>query len=483
MRGQLGEYVHLHTENYRMYGIQRKGSEEGDYPGLRDAYIKQKTLIQKKIYKLPEIDDNSLQELKKRVKTNIGEEKNAQISSLFTMKQDSLKEVLEKKIAEGLQNISFKTHRKELSKIIKGKSSLKNDFLNESKINIEKAQAAYKRLIENSISTINTNFKEKKPIQPQTINAFNQNFNEVLKHIGVAEQQLKDIIKLTKHKKLQNHNFFNSLTILLQSLSLGQVYGATLQGKVGEATIALCDDCVKDQVDKEMSELFSQVKSKIKGQDSSFFQRKEKQIQLKDKDGHLYQLYKTSDKVDVIINVEEKPLQVSVKNYTSQGKTFSPHLQDINLLDSLSTMKGIFANHWINIHSIKESLSLPEGLSKFDIDGVLEKHMMYEALVSGNLLKQRYANETGGAQPRLANTFVAIDSKKGKVFVQSTKKILLEQIENNEKNTYFHFYPKIDSLYFNNTKASDPKTRILNILSQIRLQKIGVSLSVPLEQI
>lgn len=72
------------------------------------------------------------------------------------------------------------------------------------------------------------------------------------------------------------------------------------------------------------------------------------------------------------------------------------------------------------------------------MDAALKKHIQYEALAAGNLLKKGNA---------VADTFIVIDAVNGRVYTQSIKEIL-EKFDNN-----FIMKPLVEGITINNTFA------------------------------
>jgi sensor histidine kinase regulating citrate/malate metabolism len=60
----IGDYIHLHTENYLSYGT---GTKETGKQSYEDSYRKQKHKNMNRIKALQTIDESVLEELKKRI--------------------------------------------------------------------------------------------------------------------------------------------------------------------------------------------------------------------------------------------------------------------------------------------------------------------------------------------------------------------------------------------------------------------------------
>ena len=127
-------------------------------------------------------------------------------------------------------------------------------------------------------------------------------------------------------------------------------------------------------------------------------------------------------------------------------------MQDVSLLSTLVATQLQFANHWISLHSY--------GTSNDSMDEALSEQIMYEALSSGNLLKQ---------DASVADTFVAIDTINGRIYAQSAYDILT----NGKKN--FTLNPTINSIVIDSNKTVNSiEQRIANIIMSIHQIKISV---------
>ena len=101
--------------------------------------------------------------------------------------------------------------------------------------------------------------------------------------------------------------------------------------------------------------------------------------------------------------------------------------------------------------------------NKNNADEVLKQELAYEALVSGNPLKD---------VKNVANIFVVIDRFSGKVYAKSTKKILLEDFNQITMSS------DISTIHYNNKFSSTPGQRIANILIQAHKEKIQIGFKV-----
>ena len=450
MGSAIGDYIHLNVQNYLNFGTVKKSSHKKEL-SLAEVYRQQKQINYQRINSIPTVKNSVLTELSKRVSKNFPEGKDRAKESLN-------KAIAEQKLSEQfkdfiLNNVSGKiTRSAHITKNTISKMSTDNEM-----VKIKEAQRIRNNLYQN-IKTLNNRFEKGLPAgtTPETIA---KNFTEYFKALGMSMPDGGYVIKPTD---IYNMDTLTALRSLLQEISFAQASKATLHGQMGEQTVAMCGDVITKKA-------LESVNGIVVGSHPSSFQLNESiipktvgQTFLKDTGLNLYRVYSTQDKVDVQIIVNKQPLNVSVKAYSAKGNTIRAHLQDISLLTSLATTVSNFANHWLNIHSLNLKSSL--------LDSVLKEHVKYEALVSGNLLKQ-------GAS--LADTFVSIDVNTGRVYSASTKDIL-----NEKSSSYFILNPLIENIKINgNTFAATWEQRISNILQSVHAIKIKTSLNIGLKSI
>ena len=105
---------------------------------------------------------------------------------------------------------------------------------------------------------------------------------------------------------------------------------------------------------------------------------------------------------------------------------------------------------------------IPQG--KKEMDATLTDSVKYEALVSGNLMK--------GDRASKANTFIAIDTKRGTVIAQTTYDILTNPVSR------FIIRPSISSIDLSAANAFVPESyeaRIANVLNALRRYRLKVN--------
>ena len=218
---------------------------------------------------------------------------------------------------------------------------------------------------------------------------------------------------------------------------------AALHGTYGEVLVNMVSDTAKVKAGKAAIEEMKQVLQESGGHrtefqiDESMITRSVQETFLEDTGINLYQLRATQDKVDASITVKGYDIDASVKAYTPKGNVITAHLQDVSLITSLITTEEQFGNHWLNLHASR--------MPSAEMDAALKKHIQYEALAAGNLLKKGSA---------VADTFIVIDAVNGRVYTQSIKEIL-EKFDNN-----FIMKPLVEGITINNTFAETWEKRI-----------------------
>lgn len=447
----LGEYIHLKKENYEKYGTARKG-EKPQF--LVDSYNAQRAKNDQLIKSIKDISPKTIEELKKRI-SNESTQKEAMetakgLANYNQSINDITKQLEEKLLSEVPSKFSFDNYG---IRIVK--SNLKKD---KNLVNIEEAKKARRRLYDN-IDTINRNTKEGKPVRQSTIDTLLKNTSDFFNYLGIINNNLEFL----KYRDLQNANTLAALKNIVQLTSLSDMNKAALHGAYGETLVHMADDVIRYKSGKELE---NTIKEALKtGETRTEFQIDEKMIApivqktfQEDTGINLYQIRATQDKVDASISINDQNIEASIKAYTPKGNIVTAHLQDVSLITNLLATENQFANHWINLHA--------HSISNTNMDNELQRHIEYEALAAGNLLKKGSS---------VADTFVVIDAVNGKVYSQSVKEILTKG------NNNFILKPILNSIRINNNYAQTLEQRISNILLSLHQQKISVSYKVSLK--
>lgn len=451
MKSTIGNYVHLKAENYIGYGTAKKGEEVQPWVKSLKAQ-RDKNMMRLKQIKEPSKD--ILKELEKRIANENVQKQAKEIAEnkvAFSQSLDQITSELKKKlIAEVPKKFAFPD-----SGIRLVQSNIKT---NKNMTNIEAAKKA-RALFSDNIKTINNNTKEGKPIQARTLNTLLKNLSDFFNYLGIVNNNLDFI----KYRNLDNRSTIAALEGLIQLDSLSEINKATLHGVYGEALVNMVSDNCRTLVGKELEKTVKDALAT--GETRTSFQMDESMIEsavqqdfLERTGLNLYQIRSTQDKVDASIIINNEEINASVKTYTPKNNYITAHLQDVSLISSLVSTEEQFGNHWLNLHALNTSAD-----RKRITDEEFAKHIQYEALAAGNLLKKGAA---------VADTFVAIDAVQGRVYAKSVKDILT----NNTK--YFSLKPPIASISIANERAETYHHRIANILLELHQKKISVGYKV-----
>lgn len=452
MTSPLGSYIYKTQHHYfqwGVYGYFRKSKENfSKEASLMDSLTAQKNKNEERLTILKNsVDKKTLSKLETRIRALAKKENFSQKEKERKIKINQLQLLIENFL------ISQNKNKKDFS--LGDLSSLKDD-------DFKRIQQLRKNIL-NNIKTINSK-NQNSMINSRTLSALNKNIEE-----------FSNILKITNFKlgkfSISNidKNQLNAVEELIKNATLSNICETATWGPFGEQITAAIDDSAYEVAQKELQKAINSVQDKIKGANISSFSITENQIPkeiatlMEDGDA-LYRVYSTQDKVDVSIKIKEKPVDISVKTYTStKNNKIYASLQEVNLIYSLLSTEGSFGKHWLNLHSL--------GLHNFmhPINEEFEKQIKYEALASGNLLKQ-----AGGIGPNSANVFVAIDVQNGQVFVKDAYTLLTQNKEN------FFISPELNSISFlqYNSLSATWQHRVAKILSEVRKTKLKVSLKV-----
>lgn len=455
----LGRYIQQNAKMYYKYGTRNpEKSSEIDYT-VKDAYLKQKEQNNDLINRLPSIDKRVLNKLRKRV---FHEKKKNRVDYIKEegINQDILN-ILTKRIEDSFEG----DRNNNIKKLLKDNFNLDN-------VNIEEARKARRNFLIH-VNTINKAFEKGERAKESTIKALNNNLDRFFNNIGLAIDKIdtNDIEAFNFLKAKENikkgieKEQLDTLTALRNTMTLinlSQTYKASRNGIYGESLVNAVSDGVINFSKNELQKTLT--KALETGEERSSFQLPENTISsdvrknIENKYGtSLFQIHHSQNKVDANITILNHPLKVSVKAYTPSGNTIRAHLQDVRLIYSLATTERDFANHWLNRKILKI-----KGKYTDNLNYELKRHMMYEALVSGNMLKRDASN---------ADTFVAIDMEKGRVYAESTKDILKDNIDK------FSFSPDTDyiSININNIENTSYDDREYLAIAAIHGEQIGVT--------
>ena len=461
----LGEYIHRNEENYLEYGTARIG---GAPQLIATSYNAQRQKNNEVINNIKEIKPSVLRKLENALS---GQKKKVEIQAMTkaSMAEDQDIENFSKRLEDSLNAAIYSENMKE---VFKSNFKQHNKLLtfDQTAINIDEAKRIRKNFY-NDIKRYNDDLKKMSPESAEKrLLTIKNNFNKFFEKLGLKGSVLEDSFNI-------NSNMLASLKKVTAQIQLANASAVTYNGKFGEILVNSIDKSINQKALSEVKEAEKILIKAKTGEKRTEFQMDETIIpkaineMFQDKnneDTNLYTLKKTQDKVDASIIFKEQPIEASVKTYTSRGYSLRPELQEVRLLTSLATTEKQFANHWISLHcnNVDQNDIRISGWQKL-VDTELKRHLSYEALAAGNLLKK---------SSKIANTFIVIDmnpDSKKSIYAYSIKD-LLQSLKN------FSFRVEgvgdLSNIIFINAKeAPSSNERIYKILSQIHRTHVIVS--------
>ena len=429
----LGNYIHLHAENYLKYGVAKKGETPKPFSGINN-------FLQNRLAGIKDINDGTIKILEQRLKNNT-------VAQESQDKQNSNQD-FQKKIDKLYELIAAHSSISSINSYLHGSSGI----VKPSNINRIESLALSRGEIE----------RRKTLIQEIDLKIAEINKNQM-----ATEAQIKELLNLytaaggTKtFSQTGNKSILGQLQDAINETSYNTWISA-VSGEFGEKLVAMCGDKAENLAIDELENYLKEAvigdartsitlsKDKVAKDLSSFLKTDEK--------NNSYYLGTTQDKVDVKIQVNNEDVLANVKHYYNAEKVT---LQSrVSLFSALAFLEQYdqFGTHWLNMHAGR--LLGNRGSA----DQILKEEIAYEALVSGNPLKK-------GVQG--ANTFVFIDRATGRVVVKKTKDILTSEM--NKVN----IKPNINSLKLKNRYTKNYQDRITGILMQAHATQLHVSLNV-----
>ena len=448
----LGEYVHLHAENYLKYGTNRIYAGVAS-DGAASAYQQQLQRNRQRLERLA-AQSSAIAPNLQTLETYIANE----------ARDEELREerALNRYYSRNFQNaeqriVDFFTNA--VPATIEGRTIRRNrPEIKEP--DIYKAIQVRRRIYE-QINRMIKLFNQGKTASPQSINNLIQNFDDFFSLVN-----REDIKEVYIKSDLNSKNTLIKLKELLRKFNLNAAI-AEANGIWGEKVVALAGQKLQQQVNNSIEQ---SLNSLIVGDartsfslDKSMFGEEVGSI-LEKKYNNIYRAIATQDKVDVNIQLDDGDINASVKAYTPRDGMIKPHLQDVSLMYQLLSTQNNFANHWLNCQCLyNQNMSINR--TRTELDAVLLDQMKYEALVHGNMLKQNVTE---------SNVFVAIDVIQGRVYIKTAYDILTD-------NNAFELSQTMNDLMlyqYNTFEEQGVAYRIANIIQGLRQKQIGFSLSI-----
>lgn len=436
----LGDYIHLHTSNYLKYGVAKKGEAPKHFSGAGNFLANRMAAIKP-------LNEKTIQTLETRLKQNTSNQEatDKKKSDLdFQQKLDTVYEYIASYSLTGAmgQYVDSSTGMRGYSKPYE---NLKSKTLSQAEI--EKRKSLLK--------TIHTKIEK---INKEGIKG------------NVSETELNELLSLYQqaggNKTFSSSSGIKSVLGQLQEAANELSYNTCIGhvvGEFGEHLTAMCADKVEDLANDALGQFF---KESVVGKQKTSILLDKKQVAKNlssylstDKLGNSYYLGTTQNKVDVKIVVNQEDVLVNVKEYYGAKKALLQ--KEISLFSSLAYLEQYeqFGTHWLNMHT-----GTIKGSGRASADKTLKQEIMYEALVSGNPLKQKVDH---------ANIFVYIDRKTGRVLVKDTKTLLTKESER------IRITPQIEGIKFTNRFSKKSfEDRISSILMQAHGKQLKASMSV-----
>ena len=455
----LGEYIHYFSDNYRQFGTHRKGAFNNINIPSRQQFIKDRLGNN-----FQSVSQETLNIIKSRLSKNSDTQINKDEKILNNHYQEKINQLFNLLSSHTIEEIGGRLH---------GTSNLTTDL------------SFYHELVKPNFIQPDEFLKKQKILKEvkEIINKINikgQNFENQQKEIDsliLLYNQL-DLGKINQNNIL---NDFNKIEEQINQFYLVNSFSQII-GDFGELFAITCDDKIYNLAGKELESALKDILMKqgnfsnkwvgnIKSSISinkNLVKYMPKNLKYTD-NGNSYKIAETQDKVDCSITVNKQEVDASIKYYKDQAvnRTNVTLQSSINLFYSLIYLNNKymdFGNHWINLKVASQNDKNHQLINlENNLNNILRTELAYEALIQGNPLKNNV---------KKANVFITISRSTGKVFVQDTSKMLLQ-----EKN--YSFVPKINKVIIDNHwNDNSEEARITNILSDLHSQQIHASYQV-----
>lgn len=478
----LGDYIHLRKQNYEKFGIGDSSADRNaSYYGVLQTN-RQKYLEKRGIRKT----DSKLQ--------NAVEELNVRLENEFNNKSQTLDDntIVSRQMIYDAISYLFQTMYFDLDGKLKAKT--KEDGKSREYYN-NKFKAGY-----NKFKKSLKNIQEKNSIQGTE--------NEVINNIQNLSAEYADAMQFLLDDNDFKNNYITSNKVSAQQILnkyLSYVGNTaiktTIAGSWGEHFIALLGDEARSRAKDNLKDWIDDYfkKSVIGGQGSTIkvdyedFGGSNEVINDESDEKYIINQYlktqfttkKTQDKTDVTITIDQQPLNISVKTYSSNTPTLQKDIRmDLVLayFNKIQTQPRFLGNHWLNIENAnpndpgliitkyKDNVPLPNASG---VEELLQTELEIEALVKGNPYKNIDTSKD-------TNVFVFMNYKTGKFYAHTAYSILTEHeklfniskaIETTKKIANWEEWKK------HNISGDDAaKNRILDILHYYGTQRRTVHL-------
>ena len=535
--GHIGDYVHLYAGSYLMYGTYVKNNKNS-YKSI--LATRRKMLIEK----IPKVHGNTLNKISNQLNyfykennnnnNNISKKDELSSEDLALFQQAVLNELRRRgykniKVDFSTGQVTASSNQPKIDKAIKRiKTKQNQQYITTGRI--EQALTQIQQYLYNlsNFLTSNDSFTigQLQTRFTQIMNKYNNILNDYFKFEGdiLGRQAKSKILKgsyglsektFLSLDKVKNTGLINDLNDIINDINGPNIN--LIKGDLQELLVAICDDEIKQVIKTgSLQELGKMLRKKVTGKNASGVSIKttnfaESEYLKQHLVHHGYDLgrgitvkskRKSQNKVDVILNINNKQLKTSVKNIKLSNKLKDGSLKsvnkNINLVDDGSFMSAIqefdsgkdqFINHYLNIMAAHEykldnikmnrkdkgNKELKEQFDEFrrrqemEISDTYRKQARME--MSYILLKQALVGFKKGKYNN-ADVFIVNDNMTGKVKVVSTHSLI-------EKIQYDEIIARINEgqdFSFANKFHESAEARIQGLLRELHTAKIKVAL-------
>ncbi len=471
----IGDYVHYTSYGYIKYGINKIGQKGSSINDAASIFNTQRD-------KINELSSNSIisktemQKLEQAIESLMRPSSNSDQEEALNELWSQLVVAYQKEFPEAVERINRET------------GNIEKSSLNISKIKTKGHSNVLESTILNRINSINSDIAQIKSITEKNklqniVNKISQDFEKLTGIQQAAFQQTEGLItkKARKNNKLSLNGEAGNIVEQINKIAARTSGLINLQkGALFEYLIAVAPLVGKGYGEKELSDYLQKTvkgsnKSNVYISDIKFSPDIKLNQVLGSKysynpNSHLYAFTKpTQDKVDVTIEWNNYPLNISAKNvnlnmYSHPDVSI---LTNGSLLTILQSINEIAVNHYLNIVSKHRDPSKSIDQSLLNTAHEFIKIGILEGALKGYKLQQQQAN-----------VFIINDNQTGKVKVYDINQLIEKAIKDIQNNiTITSSNGDIENLTFINAWQENIAGRLTNLFSEIHKQKISVKIN------
>ena len=474
MNSALGDYVHLRASNYLKFGTNRNGTNN------TYNYINARQFLNQRLGSVKTIkNQGTIDELSRRLAANTSQKMDMAEQKWKRTQQRFIDQIL-KIIIERAKNVTGERRQQSMAT---GKGWVTISQGNSKKpVQISTTQQWASSMSHAELMQIRKKARVYFREMQNLVNEINKNKGEV----PIPQEKFDRLCTLAaRFSGLTPENGESALRMAETAVKEGQYLSAYshVAGAFGEMLVAACDDKAVQTAHGEMRKFLQQrvVGNKTSDIYVSYSDLVTKPETFKkggkDDRGVEYRLGQSKDKVDVQIKINDEEVFANVKSYTG----FENSTQRVSLVEGTPFLSALiylnnvlpnFGNHWLNFHAMhkRDNASLGFNTSNMEeADQIVKTELAFEALSSGNALKQNTKN---------ANVFVYINRATGQVYVKTVAEILQDLSRfGGSLNSISDWRIRND---FQVAESQEKKeaaitTRLSKILGQLHGKKISIS--------